>query len=800
MRPSSHGRPFYSGVFIVSAALMALQVLQSRIFSVTTWYHLAFLVISVVMFGLTLGALHVHKGDEKKQKNDHAALMARHSFFFAIYVVIALFTQMFFPIVSGKLSGTLITLPLVSFFTVLPYYQAGIVLSLALTRTPYPVGRTYGIDLLGAAGGCLLALGLMKTMDTPSAVLVLSLAGLAASFCFSRAGGKNGMARTQGVFGAFLLLLVALNVLAPRPVIYPVFVKNRFLPQSELAYDAWNPISRVTVNNESADANPFIWGRSPLTPRDMKSSYYALKIDGDAGTPINRFDDHDWNRMAFLPYDVTTVAYSLPRLQRGAIIGVGGGRDVLSARYFGVTDITALDVNPVQIDLLTKVEPFRSYAGLHDLPGLRLINAEARSWFTREHESLDIIQMSLIDTWAATAAGAFALTENGLYTVDAWKIFLDDLNDSGVLTVSRWYLQDAHSETVRLVSLAAAAALESGAANPADHIFVATGGRIATLVLAKKPFTERQLDALHARAQQMEFGVIVSPRVAATGDIGVILSTHGRAELEAFARNHPFDIAPPTDERPFFFNQVRLNNPAQVIKLVALGDVSTFMGQARATLNLYLILLFSAAMVAGVILYPLRGALKKMDRSFIVHGTAWFMLIGFGFMLIEIALLQRMGVFLGHPVYGLGIVLFSLVLSTGLGSLLSERLPLDNTGKRMTWIILTALMAAAQAFLIPSVFAGYMEESLLFRIILCVGMTLPLGVLLGFGFPTGMALVRKVDTKSMAWFWGINGAAGVTGSALAMAMSIAMGIQWTMLCGAACYALLAVPASRLQRR
>jgi hypothetical protein len=267
-------------------------------------------------------------------------------------------------------------------------------------------------------------------------------------------------------------------------------------------------------------------------------------------------------------------------------------------------------------------------------------------------------------------------------------------------------------------------------------------------------------------------------------------------ELQDLSDASLFDISPPTDQRPFFFNQTRLTRP-----LVALGiahgdrpefgpgaqSAGTLSGHARATINLYIIILFSLAAAAAVVVVPLRAEARAGGAARTAAHTIWFLLIGLGFMLIEISLLQRLSVYLGHPSYGLGVVLFSLVLSTGLGSLLSDRVPLNNDTRRVAWIALTALAAFLAPRAMDAVITNFADAALLLRATLCALMILPIGCLLGFGFPTGMTMA---EGKSTAWLWGINGAAGVTGSALAVASNIAFGIDHTMMTGAACYALL----------
>ncbi len=784
--PSS--RSFYAGVFIVSGLLMALQIVQSRIFSVTTWYHISFLVVSVAMFGLTAGALTVHRGKEAEQRKHYAKEMATASFRFAVGILIAMTGLLALPVLSEKLIYTLVVLPLVSGFALPPYYFAGVILSLAITRAPYSAARTYGFDLIGAACGCLFALLLLETVDGPTAMMVLALLALCSSRCFGT------VPKAQGIgLAAAICVGIALNLLPARPTIYPYWMKERAFPESSLAYDKWNSISRVVVEAEKKNTAPFLWGPSPKLPKDQQGfSYYIFDVDGDAGAVINRWKGDTGKELGYLDYDVTTIAYSLPGLKSAGIIGLGGGRDVLSSLHAGMKSVTAMDVNNIQVSLLSSVEPFKSYANIGDRKDVRLIHSEARSWFARNPDTFDLIQMSLVDTWAATGAGAFALTENGLYTVDAWKAFMSRLNPGGVLTVSRWYLQDAQSEGERLASLAVGSLFDTGVKEPKKHIFMATGWRIVTLVLSKDPFTETQLAALEKRCKDMSFNVLISPHKDAKGtEFASILNATSHAELDKMSEISVYDISPPTDWRPFFFNQVKLTNVRQVLSLAAGDAPSAIVGHAHALANLYIIMLFSALMVVFAIVYPLRSELKAKNK-FITAGTAWFVLIGLGFMLLEMSLMQRMSVYLGHPAYGLSIVLFSLVLSTGIGSMLCDQMPLETLRSRMLWGVCTAAAIGCSVPFIDGAMNAFSDAPLLVRAILCVSVTAPVGCLMGFGFPTGIKMAHEAHARSTAWFWGINGAAGVMGSSLAIAINIAAGIDVAMWLAALCYGLLAL--------
>ncbi|TMH55708.1 MAG: hypothetical protein E6H55_18025, partial [Betaproteobacteria bacterium] len=241
---------------------------------------------------------------------------------------------------------------------------------------------------------------------------------------------------------------------------------------------------------------------------------------------------------------------------------------MLSAALFGIPAITGVEINPIFVKLLTRQPGFTEFNELAKLPNVTFINDEGRSWFARTTNSFDIIQMSLVDTWAATGAGAFTLSENGLYTVQALKIFLSRLSPTGIFTVSRWYSPTRVQETGRLLSLAVAALLEMGVSEPQRHIFLASEGRIGTLVVSRSPFSENDLKALLGAVAQYQYSILVSPTGNPDSEVlRNIVTAHSRSDLDRYTSSLAFDLTPPTDNRPFFFNQFPFSRPLQALKL-----------------------------------------------------------------------------------------------------------------------------------------------------------------------------------------------------------------------------------------
>jgi hypothetical protein len=444
--------------------------------------------------------------------------------------------------------------------------------------------------------------------------------------------------------------------------------------------------------------------------------------------------------LEFLRYDVSNLVYSIPNLKTGAVIGVGGGRDILSQHLFGVRDVTGVEINPIIIDLLNR--RFSDYTAIATLDGVKFEVDEARSWFARTSRFFDVIQMSLIDIWAATGAGAFTLTE----TVEAWQLFLGRLNPNGLFTVSRWYASGEVNETGRLVSLAVATLLANGATEPRRHLFLAAEGNVATLIVSKSPLSPTALGALKSAAKANEFPVLLSPdTVSPSPVLESIASATDRGTLDRTTTGFYLDLTPPTDARPFFFNQLRFLTLFDADVFSRFADTGVVAGNLVATLTLIMLILISVVLVGVTIIVPWRSTVKEAGRQLAVGGTVYFGLIGIGFMMVEIALLQRMSVFLGHPTYALSIVLFSLILSTGFGSMASERVHLAGASALIVWSVASACYLFALPFWLPALLVHLDGAGLVVRAGLCVLVLAPAGFLMGFGFPTDNSARAVID-------------------------------------------------------
>jgi hypothetical protein len=771
-----------------------LEVLDTRLLSVVTWYHLSFLAVSVAMLGMAGGAVLVFVGGEVFAPERAVRILPGATLALAIAIPVSHLANLAMPMpgVRGFAPTEIATLAIATLVLAMPFVLSGVVVTLALTRSGGPIGLLYGADLGGAAAGCLLIVWLLERSDITTTAITTGACCAFGSVCFARAAGRAVVG--PAVMTAVMLALGVANATAARPlgVLYP---KDQWLWLRDdiVEYSRWNAHSYVTVW-KPMPKTPQYWGPARDAPQPQVMIAHA-NIDGQAGTAITEWDG-DPESLDWVQYDVTALPYHLRRGRVG-IIGVGGGRDLLTAIRFGSSSITGIEINK---SILGAIEgPYRQFAHVADHPGVRLVHDEARSYLTRAGERFDVLQMSLIDTWAATGAGAFTLSENGLYTRQGWQVFLRSLTPSGVFSVSRWFDPGNVSETTRLLSLGVAALIDFGVEAPRGHLVLVTREKVATLLVSPAPFTETDRAGLERLAAESGFELRVTPGRPPDDDrFRRIAEARSLDELATAARDPVFDFSPPTDRRPFFFNLLK---PAAAVRFsdVDLRSPGVMRGNLIATRTLLALAGIASVLVAAIIVWPLaRLGRPALPGPVFGASLAYFALIGLGFMFVQISFLQRFSVYLGHPTYAFSIVLFFMILCAGLGSLASDRLHLGRAGFRAVPIVV-GVVALIEAALLQPALAATVGLPFAARAAV-VGLFIALiAFLMGTCFPIGVRLLGRHSDRVTAWMWGVNGACGVMGSILAVMTSMWIGIDAGVVIAAVLYLSLPLPLRSLRR-
>lgn len=787
----------YIGLFLVALATLTYEILLTRIFSVTMLYHFAFVALSLAMFGMTVGALIVYLLPSFFPTHKLQERLALFSVLFPIALVLSFLTQLSIPFRVHPSIVAVYAIGLTYAVVAIPFIVSGIVICLSLTGYISKVSRLYAADLAGAAIGCVLLIPIVGWSDAATAVLWVATLASAGGVAFSRAS-ESPRLRTAALVVAVVLGVSAAahTVLVWRhfPVLRILYVKGDF--EARPLYEKWNSYSRVRVNGNPNEAVlPQGWGLSRTLPPDLRVRQLQMDIDVAAGTVMTGFDG-DLSTLEHLKYDVTNMGYYLRPGGDALVIGAGGGRDVLSALVFDSRSVTAVEINK---DILRTVNRrFGDFTGhLDQHPKVRFVNDEARSYVAGSDARYDSIQISLIDTWAATAAGAFVLSENSIYTVEAWTTFLSRLTDQGVLSVSRWYFRDRPDEVYRITTLAVEALAKVGITDPRRHIVIVRNMDLAnkpempdgvgTLLVSRSPFTDDELAVLDREAARLQFDVVLSPR----GTIDPAFETlTGGGDLRAFINSHPTNIAAPTDDSPFFFNMLRLRD---ILRLDLL-DAGKQSHNVKAVATLGLLLVIVTVLTAICILFPLWATRKRAPMAGNGALFAFFIAIGLGFMLIETSQMQRLIIALGHPTYGLSVVLFSVLLSSGAGSYFTSGVT-PATAAHAGGRRLALLVIILAAFGLATPFIAHAIEPLAtaWRILAAVAVLFPIGFMMGMAFPLGMKVAASRSQALTPWFWGLNGAGSVLATVLSVCIALTWSISTAFWCGWICYlaALLA---------
>ena len=783
----------YLGLSLAMFATLVLEILDTRLLSVLTWYHLSFLAVSLAMLGMAAGAVRVFLGGDRFSAEQAPAVLPRYCAWLAISIPATHLANLCIPIpVLTEFSLMEITAVAVATSVLaIPFVLSGVVVTMALTRTSGQVGRLYAADLGGAAFGCLAVIALLNWSDITSVAFAAGATAAMGAWAFQRFAATGGGGRRYVLLAAACAAIAVTNGIRADGfgIIYP---KNRsqWLAQRNVEMSAWNSHSYITVQKPQTSP-AFLWG--PGIGGDRFTSTIAwVAIDGEAGTPITQWDGKresiDW-----VQYDVTALVHHMRR-GRAAVIGVGGGRDVLSALWGGST-VTGIEVNGILVNALQG--RYRDFARLATRSDVTLVHDEARSYLSRHPGQFDLLQMSLIDTWAATGAGAFSLSENGLYTREAWQVFLSSLTPGGVFSVSRWFAPGEISEATRVMAMATSVLLQRGVADPSRHVIMVSREKIATLLVSGEPFTEADRTAAQTAAARFGFTVIAAPwQPAADARMARILAAPDEAALSRATADDVFDFSPATDARPFFFSMLK---PRAFLRVYDVPRGGVMWGNLRATLTLVVLFAVATLLVALIVGWPLlRAGRPALPRGVFTWGVLYFAAIGCGFMFIQIPFLQRFSVYLGHPTYSLAIILFTMILAAGAGSFVSDRIPADGSRARRIPVAIAVLTAVVIALLQP-VANATVTYGLLARSLVVVLFVAPIAFLLGFCFPIGMRLVGRSSSQAAAWMWGINGATGVLGSIVAVATSMWIGTYASLIVAALLYLFLPVALAGLAR-
>jgi hypothetical protein len=803
------------GVLVMSFGSLLLELSLTRLFSVVLFYHFAFLAISIALLGLGAGGVFSYLLKKKLERWSVEQIGTCVGTVNAILMLVVLEVDLHVPVSLQLSLNNFIRLTEIYLVSALPFFLTGLLFSVLFARKSSEISQLYAADLVGGAVACIGIVPLLNGLGGPNTVLFAGIAMAASALLFARSAKSRSVAALALVAFA---VLTAVNYRGR--LIDIVYAKGMRRDKSWVEFSKWNAISRVEVDSQGgaklvvidADASTYIMAQDPKEP--WEGSAYQKNLMSAAPSVTNVLRPHgDY-----------------------AIIGPGGGVDVLRAVANGSPSVTGIEINPIIATTIMR-DKYKDFSyGLYTRPNVHMNVSDGRSWVRSSKQKFDVVQMTLVDTWASTAAGAFALSENNLYTVEAFREYFDHLKPDGYIAITRWEFAQPR-EALRVVAQAIRAmepheiSYTSGSYHTDFRnrfIIVLEGdlnqdGRPVAVLAKPSGFSQEEqatvLKHFEAHPQlhaiylpySVKPGPHISPKeiettgCCAPGDSDGEIETEdgpstGAAREKAdasafrkliesgrpekFAATYPFNVAPVYDDSPFFFFTLK---PSKILGAGTHSGIDWKVNMGVAVLLMLVVI--SAIAVALFLIVPLLFSAQARQ------GAKWmpliyFVAIGVGYIAVEITLIQRLVLFLGHPIYAMTVVVFLMLLSSGMGSMMSRRMLKDASRVKAAFAMVVALLAAYYFMLSPLLHALIGLEQTV-KVVIAALLIIPLGFAMGMPFPSGLRMLGEArgDDNLIEWAWAMNAASSVLGSVLSMTLAIQFGLGVTLICGALAYVL-----------
>jgi hypothetical protein len=772
----------YVGLALLSAAALAFEITLTRLFSVTQWYHFAFLAVSVALlgYGASGTALTLIPRWIRPPTTRRASTLAS---LFAAGVIGASVSINHLPFDSYRIAWERIqALYLVLYYLALaaPFFSAGLVTGLLLTAHADHAPRLYGANLLGSSLGGLVPVVVLPLLGEGT-ILIIAALGLLAALAFQVPITNR---RWMLLVLAACCLLLVLAIFPPAPFqlqLSPYKALSQVLrfPDSELIWQRWNAFSRIDrVASSTIRSAPGL----SLNYAGLLPVQDGLFVDGDDLSPVlvgvapQRASD----LRSFTSYLPVALPYQLRPGGRALLLEPRGGLDLWVALAQGAASVLVVESNPLLV---------QAAADVYQDGRVDVVLEEGRSYTHRSRETFDIVHLVLSDGYRPVTSGAYSLGERYDLTVEAFEDYMGRLRPGGLLVAERW-LQLPPSETLRAGATVFQALRRAGVKDPAAQLAVLRDWQVGLILAKNGPFTDVELATIRAFSQKLGLDLVALPGLveAEANQFNVLQEpVHYRAfrqlldDPNGLATKQVYDIRPTTDDRPFFFHFFKWDQTRAVLQ--QLGKTWQPWGGSG---YFVLVALLGVALTTSVILIllPLVFASSGTGVSEGVRGKtlAYFGLLGLGFLFVEIPLMQRFILFLGQPIYAFTAVLAVLLLFSGLGSMAATRLPPRQ--------ILPLLAAAILLYplVLPLLFQALLGAPLAVRLLATAFSLAPLGFLMGIPFPGGLVWLRGSAPDLIPWAWGINGCTSVVASVLAALVALAAGFSWVLIASALAYA------------
>jgi spermidine synthase len=787
-------------IALLSATALAYEVLLTRLFSIIQWHHFAFMIISLALLGYGASGTFLALSGGRLQARFPQAYLANVLLFGITTIGCFLLAQQipFNPqevLWDRHQLGYLLAIYLL---LALPFFFAANAIGLALLQHRQDISRLYAADLLGAGLGSVAIVLLLFMAFPMTGLRVLAAVGMAAA---ALAGWE--LRRSRMLCGA-LLALAVLPLLLPAAWTplqlspYKGLSQTLQVKGSRLVAERSSPLGLLSVVASPEIPLRHAPGLSLLASQEPPPQI-GVFTDGDGMTVINR-NDGDRQRFAFLDALTSALPYHLRPLQRVLVLGAGGGSEVLQALYHGVPEVHAVELNPQMVQLVRR--DYARFAGsLYTDPRVHVHVAEARGFVAGSTQRYDLIQVALLDSFNASAAGLYALNESYLYTVEALQEYVRHLQPDGYLAITRW-LKIPPRDSLKLFATAVTALARNGRQQAVQRVVMIRSLQTSTLLIKNGAFGESEIAALQAFCAQRAFDMAYYPGMPATAAnrynqlrqpmfYQALQALAGPRQAD-FMAQYKFNITPASDDRPYFFNFFKWSTLPEIVTLAAKGGMPFLeWGYLVLVATLLQALLISVLLIVlplWLLRRPAAVGIAPVQRW---SAYGYFLFLGLAFLFLEMAFIQKFLLFLHHPLYAIPIVLTAFLVFAGLGSAYSQRYCRQGRQVKLMRLAVLGIVLVGMVYLwlLDPVLQWLLAWPTPARAALSLVLIAPLAFCMGMPFPLGLSLLGQASPRLLPWAWGINGCASVLSAVLATLLAIHFGFAVVLVSALGLYAL-----------
>ena len=808
-RPSApeNAAPFrlLAAVLLISCAAIAYEILLMRVLTIVQWHHFAWMIISLALLGYGASGSAIALTRKWLEPRFEAAF-ALSALLFSITMILCLWLGQRIPfnaleIIWDPLQWAYLAVLYLLFMV--PFFFAASCIGMAFSCRREFVDRIYFFDLLGAGlGAALLIAALFLWLPQAVAIGLAALALAASALAGRSAARRRGLLVVQAVWLGCLAYAAATDPIGLHMSPFKGLSQALEVVDARKRAERSGPLGLLTVVESPGVPFRHVPGLS-FNTRHLPPDQLAVFTDGDAMSMITSFDG-DAAALGYLGDVTAALPYRLLDRPRVLVLGAGAGADVLLALHNGAAAVDAVELNPQMADLVSK--DFADYAGnLYEHERVSLHLAEARGFVARRAARYDLVQVALLDSFAVAGSGVQALGESYLYTVEAVGRYLERLKPGGLLAVTRW-LKVPPRDSLKLSATVIEALRIDGVANPGRRLAAIRSWNTLTLLVKNGDFAAAEVAKIREFANHRSFDTAWYPGMTPADanrfnqldapwlyeGIRALLGP----ERQAYLDSYKFDIAPATDQRPYFFNFFKWRVLPEMWSSRSRGGGMVEWGY------LVLVATLAQALVAGglLILLPLLGARRDWPSATGRRMGSYFFLLGLAFLFVEMAFIQKFILFLSNPLYSVAVVLAGFLVFAGLGSAASGRVAArlgHGPGFAVqAAVAVIAAIALIYVWLLPLAFGRYIGLPDGARVVISLALIAPLAFFMGMPFPLGLGRLARQAPEFIPWAWGINGFASVISAALATLLAIEFGFTAVLLAALVLYLAAAATFGR----